>query len=120
MLLYYITDRNAFAGCESQRRQALLERIADAARAGLDYIQLREKDLSARDLEHLSLDAVRAVRGNSPTTKLLINARTDVALACQADGVHLPAVELAASEIRALWKKCSDREPVIGVSAHSP
>lgn len=120
MLLYYITDRKGFPGSDAQQRAALLQRIAEAARAGVDYIQLREKDLSSRDLECLARDAVRAVRENSSTTKLLINGRADVALACGADGVHLPAGELPASEIRALWRRCSGREPLIGVSAHSP
>ena len=119
MLLYYITDRSAFAGSESQRRDALLRKIAEAARAGVDYIQLREKDLPSRDLEVLALDAAQMVRENSSTTRLLINGRADVALACQADGVHLPAGGPAVSEVRALWKQGSDREPLIGVSAHS-
>ncbi len=118
MLLYYITDRKFFAGGEAERRLALLRKIAEAARAGVDYIQVREKDLAACDLEHLASDAVRAVRGNSGATKLLINGRTDVALASRADGVHLAAGELPASEIRALWMKCSERTPLIGVSAH--
>ena len=119
MLLYYITDRSAFAGSESQRRDAVLRKIAEAARAGVDYIQLREKDLPSRDLEVLALDAAQMVRANSSTTRLLINGRADVALACQADGVHLPSDGPAVSEVRALWKQGSDREPLIGVSAHS-
>jgi len=119
MLLYYITDRRAFGGTEAAHRTALLRRIAEAARAGVDYIQLREKDLASRDLECLAREAVRAVRDNSATTKLLINSRTDIALACHVDGVHLASNEPAASEIRALWMKCSDREPIIGVSVHS-
>ena len=119
MLLYYITDRTQFRGDETDRRTALLRTIANAARAGIDYIQLREKDMTPRALEALARDAVKIVRQNSQTTRLLINARTDIALATDADGVHLPANDLAASEVRALWMKCSEREPVIGVSAHS-
>ncbi|MGC2111672.1 MAG: thiamine phosphate synthase [Candidatus Korobacteraceae bacterium] len=119
MLLYYITDRTRFAGSESERRRALLHKVAEASRAGVDYIQLREKDLMPHDLERLATEAVRAVRENSNATKLLINGRTDVALACGADGVHLPAGELAAAEVRTLWMKCSNREPLIGVSTHS-
>jgi thiamine-phosphate pyrophosphorylase len=119
MLLYYITDRTRFKGSEAEQRRALLHRIAEAAKAGVDYIQLREKDLVPRDLERLSTEAIRAVRENSHVTKLLINARTDVALACGADGIHLPAGELAASEVRTAWMMCSQREPLIGVSAHS-
>ena len=124
MLLYYITDRTQFPGTDADRRAALLLRIGGAARAEVDYIQLREKDLAPREVERLARDAVRAVRENSSTTKLLINARTDIALACDADGVHLPGVhlpsdDLPASEVRSLWMKCANREPVIGVSAHS-
>ena len=119
MLLYYITDRRAFPGTEADQRLALLRRIAEAARAGIDYIQLREKDLSTRDLEQLAREAVSVVRAASTTTRLLINTRTDVALASGADGVHLPAGEIPASEVRTLWSKCRNSQPVIGVSAHS-
>jgi thiamine-phosphate pyrophosphorylase len=116
MLLYYITDRRQLPG---EQPNALLRRIAEAARAGVDYIQLREKDLCSRELERLARECVGVVRENSPLTKLLINARTDVALACDADGVHLPDGDLPASEVRALWMKVSHRAPLIGVSAHS-
>jgi thiamine-phosphate pyrophosphorylase len=119
MLLYYITDRKGFAGTNARQRTALLRKIAEAAGAGVDYIQLREKDLCSREVEDLAREAVRAVRDNSSSTKLLINGRADIALACGADGVHLPSGELSASEIRALWMKCCSCEPVIGVSAHS-
>src|ERR1700691_5707283 len=95
--LYYITDRTAFSGDESSRRRRLLEKIYEAARAGVDYIQLREKDLCTHDLESLAKDALRAIIEAGklatnhwpPATALLINSRTDVALAVKADGVHL-------------------------------
>lgn len=119
MLLYYITDRRALAGDEADQHTALLERIAEAAAAGVDYIQLREKNLSTRELERLAKEAVVAVRANSSVTRLLVNGRVDVALACSADGVHLPGNSLPASDVRALWMRASDRTPVIGVSAHS-
>ncbi|MFZ0911959.1 MAG: thiamine phosphate synthase [Candidatus Korobacteraceae bacterium] len=119
MLLYYITDRKGLAGTDAQQRSRLLARIGEAARAGVDYIQLREKDLAARDLERLARDAVQMVRENFATAKLLVNGRADVALASGADGVHLPAGELDASEVRALWMRASERAPVIAVSAHT-
>jgi thiamine-phosphate pyrophosphorylase len=119
MLLYYITDRKSFAGTGKQQRNRLLVRIGEAAHAGVDYIQLREKDLATRDVERLARNAVRAVRENSATARLLINGRADVALASGADGVHLPAGELDASEVRALWMQASERTPVIAVSAHT-
>ena len=96
MLLYYITDRRSFGGTEAEQRAAVLRRIAESARAGVDYIQLREKDLSPCELERLAREAVRAVRDQSATTKLLINTGSDVALGCRANGVHLASGELRA------------------------
>src|SRR5580700_10086546 len=98
-LLYYITDRSQFSGGEPVRRDALLAKIAEAVRAGVDYIQLREKDLNARELEMLARDALADVHNGAALrtesrelrtdvrTRLLINSRTDVALAAGADGV---------------------------------
>ncbi len=106
MLLYYITDRTQFPGPEHRRRERLLQKIAEAARAGVDYVQLREKDLPARELESLARDAVRICRetGNvKRETKLLINSRSDIALATGSDGVHLPADDIPASDARAIW-----------------
>src|SRR6516162_11540861 len=91
MLLYYITDRKGFGGDESDQRAALLKRIAESARADVDYIQLREKELGIVDLELLAREALHVVRENSVTTKILINTHTEIALATGADGVHLPA-----------------------------
>lgn len=119
MLLCYITDRNSLAGSEARQRYALLKRVAAAGRTGVDYIQLREKDLPPRALERLAREVMRAVRENSSTTKVLINGRTDIALAVGADGVHLPSDELAASEVRTVWMGASHRNSLIGVSAHS-
>lgn len=117
MLLYYITDRAQFSGDEASRRRALLTKIAEAARSGVDFIQLREKDLTARDLEALAHDAVRMVRENSSRTQLLINSRADVAIACGAQGVHLRSKDVLPGEMRAAWRQAP---PLISVSCHSP
>jgi thiamine-phosphate pyrophosphorylase len=131
-LLYYITDRTAFAIDEPIRRRRLLDKIAEAARAGVDYIQLREKDLPTRELEMLAREAVDVIRQRSTEnlrTALLINSRTDVALAAGADGVHLRSDDVSPQEVRAIWEKCGagasarelwPREPLIGVSCHLP
>jgi len=119
MLLYYITDRKGFEGDESEQRAALLRRIADAARVGVDFIQLREKDLAADELHQLAHEALSAVRENSTVTKLLINSYADIAIAVGADGVHLPSGFPPPDEIRDQWLRHSDREPIIGVSAHT-
>jgi thiamine-phosphate pyrophosphorylase len=121
-LLYYITDRSQFRGDESARRQALLAKVAEAARAGVDYIQLREKDLSARELEMLARDALGAVRDSTPLgtenrelrTRLLINSRTDVALAAGVDGVHLRSDDLSPREVRAVVQALAHRPPTTG------
>ena len=80
----------------------MLLRIGEAARSDVDYIQLREKDLSVWQLEYLARDAVRCVRENGTHTKILINSRSDVALASGADGVHLTTTDISASEARTL------------------
>src|SRR5690242_12880464 len=119
MLLYYITDRRGFPGTEGERRIALLRCIANAARANVDLIQIREKDLSPRNLEQLAKESVAIIRENSETTRVLINSRTDIALSSGADGVHLAGGELPASEVRTLWMRASQRAPLIGASTHS-
>jgi thiamine-phosphate pyrophosphorylase len=146
VLLYYITDRRQFAGTERQKRERLLEKIAEAARAGVDFIQLREKDLPPRELVELAREAVRIIReqsekiqgkpegpprvnsanvGHPPT--LLINSRIDVALAAGADGVHLTSTDIPASDARAVWAtvvtrnaKLETRNCFIAVSCHTP
>ncbi len=119
MMLYYITDRNGFGGSDSQRHAALLHRIAEAARAGIEFIQLREKDLSSAELELLAREALHVIRDNSNDTKFLINSRADVALAVGADGVHLTADSPPADVVRAAWMLHTRQHPLVGVSAHS-
>jgi len=125
--LYYITDRTQFSGDCAEQERRLLEKIAECAAAGIEMIQLREKDLQVRALEELAYKAMAAL-GRS-RTRLLINSRADVALACGAHGVHLRAQDLKASEVRAIFSQATAvRVPsmvqagavsVVGVSAHS-
>lgn len=121
-LLYYITDRKQFSGDSKEQERRLLDKMAECAAAGVDYIQLREKNLSTRALEKLANKAMSALGGS--WTKLLINSRTDVALACGAHGVHLPSNDLPASEARTIFSVANQTVPnmagpIIGVSAHS-
>jgi thiamine-phosphate pyrophosphorylase len=115
--LYYITDRHQFPGSEAEQRRQVLENIERAARAGIDYIQLRERDLSGGALEVLAKEAVRAVRAANSSTRLLINSRVDVALAAGADGVHLRGDDPFASEARAM--AAARNGFIVGVSCHS-
>jgi len=127
--LYYITDRRQFPGNEAARRQLLLRRISEAARAGIDYIQLREKDMPARELEELAGQAIRILEderlrtvNRDMRTALLINSRTDVALAVAAHGVHLRSDDISPADVR---RMCSVRRDapvrlIISQSCHHP
>lgn len=88
MKRYYITDRKAVGGFGP-----LLEVIRDQMHLGVDYIQIREKDITARELFEFTLAALecRAEDRNHLPTKILVNSRADVAMATGADGVHFPA-----------------------------
>jgi thiamine-phosphate pyrophosphorylase len=88
-ILCYVTDRRALAPQRDTAAQlaALAERIGSTIAAGVDWIQLREKDLTARQLAQLAAEAMRAAQRTS--AKILVNDRLDVALAAGAAGVHL-------------------------------
>jgi thiamine-phosphate pyrophosphorylase len=128
-MLYYITDRTQFPGNETSRRRLLLAKIAEAADGGVDYIQLREKDLSTRELEWLARKAVAVIRSAFPATdrpksptKLLINSRSDVAIVTASDGVHLRAQDISAREVKRIWQLSAAgavAPPTIAVSCHS-
>jgi len=111
-----VTDRRRLAGgapsVESARR-CLLEQVRHAVAARIDLIQLRERDLSAADLASLANDLLPVTRGTP--TRLVINDRLDVALACGADGVHLRADSVPVSEARSL----APPRFLVGRSVHS-
>ncbi len=87
-----------------------LDVAARAARDGVEMIQIRAKELSGRALTELVRGAVAL-----PGSRVLVNTRTDVALACGAQGVHLPARSMAPSTIR----KITPPGFLIGVSCHT-
>ena len=98
-----VTDR--------RRTAALPERVRVAARAGLDLVQVREKDLAGGALLELVREIVRAVEGTP--TRVLVNGRPDVACAAGAHGVQLPADGLPVAAVRAAFPQL-----VIGASCH--
>jgi len=122
LLLLYITDRTQLPGDEDDRQRALLAKIAEATRCGVDLIQLREKDLSSHQLEALSRSALRVVRENSeqPASRLLINSRSDIAIASGADGVHLRSEDVSPSEVQKIWAHAGrSSRALVSVSCHS-
>jgi thiamine-phosphate pyrophosphorylase len=124
LFLYYITDRKQLSVDAAESVRLLQARIRMAAEAGVDAIQLREKDLNARDMVELGREAARLVfDANSadlskPRTRFLINSRADVAVASGADGVHLRSDDISASEARRILVQAGIPQPLIAVSCH--
>jgi thiamine-phosphate pyrophosphorylase len=120
MLLYAITDRHLLPGSESDRIAALVPLARLWAARNIDYIQIREKDLSADDLLNLTRAIVSAIRGINQTTKVLVNGPPSIALEAGADGVHLSAnaPPNAAPEARVLFAQ-SGRNAILSRSCHS-
>ena len=105
-LLYYITDRKALPGEDP------LPMIEQAVAAGIDLIQIRERDLPVRRLLALAEEAVK--RAGAGPTRVLVNDRLDVAVAAGAGGVHLPAHGFSVDEVRRNYP-----ELLIGASTHN-
>jgi thiamine-phosphate pyrophosphorylase len=105
--LYYITDRKQLPP------GGLIAAVRRALRCGVDFVQVREKDLPDRDLYGLVRKIVAAAHAAGRLA--LVNGRADIALAAGADGVHLPASGLRPDDIRS-WVPASF---LVGVSVHS-
>ncbi len=129
MILCYVTDRRTLpprlpAGTESFASRAtfagLLANIAAASSAGIDWIQIREKDLAGGDCATLTRAALQASSGGG--TRLLVNDRLDIALTELAGGVHVAENSLPVSESRRLINAYRGNLPsqfLVGVSCHS-
>lgn len=89
MKRYYITDRKPLGGFHS-----LLEVIREQLHLGVNFIQIREKDVSGRELFEFARAVVGLRHQELPercATKILLNSRADIALASGCEGVHLPS-----------------------------
>jgi len=124
-LLCYITDR------QQLKSASLTVAIRETLRAGVDMVQIREKDLASRELIALVEEALSAAResgkgfeewASGPVSRehpapaiVLVNDRLDVALAAGAKGVHLGAHSMPVQVVR----RIAPRPFVLGVSCHS-
>lgn len=106
--VYLVTDRAQTDG------RSLIDVVSAALKGGVGAVQLRERGLETRALLELATALRAATRATGAA--LLINDRIDVALACDADGVHLPGHSFAVAEARALLGP----QRLIGVSTHHP
>ncbi|HYA26556.1 MAG TPA: thiamine phosphate synthase [Thermodesulfovibrionales bacterium] len=106
--LYLITDRRLFVD-----RDSLLNGVEDALRAGVKAVQLREKDMSIKEL----LDTAYRMKGltSGYGARLFVNDRIDVALCTEADGVHLGQTGIPVHAVR----KMVGKKMLIGASTHN-
>src|SRR5262249_10949744 len=113
-LFCLITDRKILkANSEDETADALAALCARAARAGVDLIQIREKDMPTNRLCALVEAVLKATEGTG--AKILVNDRADAALACGAHGVHLPSDSIPIDAAR----RFLGDDLIIGVSTHS-
>jgi len=127
-LLCYVTDRRSLPGLVPETLPAaLLQKIEQVASAGVDWVQIREKDLTSRELAALTrkiLQSARASSSEGGAVRILVNDRLDIALAEGAGGVHLGEKSLPVEEAKRLVLLASPRSPagagfLLGVSGHS-
>jgi thiamine-phosphate pyrophosphorylase len=120
-----VTDLQNLSAAEStDARATLLDKIKAAAAAGLDWIQLREKQVSAREFTRLTLEALHRSASSAADVasraRIIVNDRLDVALSTQADGVHLGENSLPLQEAKRLARALHREEDfLVGVSCHS-
>jgi len=105
--LYLVTDRALCLG------RSLTEVVEASLAGGARCVQLREKEASTREFIELG----RALRPlcDLHQALLIINDRADVALACQADGLHVGQSDIAIADARALLGS----EAILGLSVES-
>lgn len=110
-----MTDRRRLSGATAdldRARRCLLLQAQHAIDARVDVLQIRERDLEASDLARLVTEMVAMARGSR--SRVVVNDRLDVALACGADGVHLRADSMPPSAARSI----APAGFVIGRSVH--
>lgn len=112
-LVYLITDGTATGENFTEEKRKILELVEVAVETKISLIQIREKQLSAQFIFELAREAAGIARDSQ--TKILVNDRADIALAANADGVHLTAQSLSARIIKQNFPK----NFIAGVSVHS-
>ena len=134
-IVCYVTDRKSLG--DARTPASVLTRIQMAMEAGADWVQVREKDMAARELVALVRDAVGAADAiaraasagatiavsagdERAISRVIVNDRLDVALAAGAAGVHLGRESLNASDV-VQWCRSGNAAPefLVGVSCHS-
>jgi thiamine-phosphate pyrophosphorylase len=108
----------------SDAHHLLFDSVGRVATAGVDWIQLREKDYSGKEYAELVTESLRRIAVSGARTRIFVNDRLDVALACGAGGVHLsengiPVHDACRLRTEFFASGHARREFLIGVSCHS-
>ena len=120
----YVTDRKSLSDAESFPK--LLATIRTAISADTDWVQIREKDLPAKDLLALARASVSLAAGHASTQKgyskaqVLVNDRVDIAILAGAAGVHLGGKSMPVREI-VEWCRAGNapKDFMVGISCHN-
>jgi len=107
-----ITDRRRMEADDRATFELLIALVTGAASAGVDIVQIRERDLEARALVELTTRSMEAVRGSQ--TRIVVNDRLDVAIAAGAHGTHLRGDSFSGADAREI----APAGHVIGRSVH--
>ena len=135
-ILCYVTDRRSLDPAADPRmgyagqvdaddgqypESAVVRRIESAARAGVDWVQIREKDLPARRLASLTRAAIQAGKPSADehTAQILVNDRFDVAWAAGAAGVHAGENSLPVRALVEARRASGLADFLVGASCHS-
>jgi thiamine-phosphate pyrophosphorylase len=128
-LLCYVTDRRALRIADhAESLAALTQQIEKIAAAGVEWVQIREKDLPAKEIASLARQALdiaaKLPARRSAALRVVVNDRLDVAIAARVSGVHLGERSLPVAEAKrliesAVRQQVVDRSFLIGASCHS-
>ena len=112
-LVCMVTDRRRLSSNGSDGLSALEALVAEAVKAGVDLLQIRESDLSDRLLSGVVSRAVIAAYGGG--TKIVVNDRVDIAVTTGAHGVHLKEASMPTERVKTIVPQSC----LIGRSVHS-
>lgn len=105
--LYLVTDRSLSLG------RPLTQVVEDAVRGGVTMVQLREKDCSSKEFLNYAIELKKCLRPYS--VPLIINDRLDIALACDAEGLHIGQNDIPYQ----IARKILGKDKIIGLSVEN-
>jgi thiamine-phosphate pyrophosphorylase len=116
-LLCYVTEQGALSASPVESHALLLQKVKEAAAAGVDWIQIREKHLSGRELAELVQQALQVAPASC---HIVVNDRLDVACAVHAAGVHLAEQSISAADAKKFVRERGlPSSFLVGASTHS-